>query len=304
MITRHYLLPSLLALACAHHLQAQDKPPAVVAPGDVISFIFVCVDAQTGVPVPGVQMTFGVNFVPGTGSHFHTDSTGHFPYGLNPQTGVTGTVPDANVPAVDVTLTTTPIAETAEIKAHCQNQDPNAPDAVADSIVGRNDIFFVSPDGVWSQVGATTAHGSVAFNHWMQTAPAFSLLAATQMYLSMFPDTPGGVVASNDMSLAYGGKFDICSNWDSPHQFHDQGTAADIRGNNNSNAVPVSRQGQFLMFCDMQGGTFDILENACPNDSDGHVQKSNRHMHCQFGGPSTPFNSTLACPGQTPSPCQ
>lgn len=282
------------------------QPPAELPPGASGTIAFVCIDQSTGQPASGVHMTFATNKVDNTGSHFHPTSPNHPAYGmvLNPSNGNTTYMSAYGVPAVEVRVTATRISETARVTARCQNQAPGAPDAVRDIIVGLNGIYYVSEHGVWTFIGATSAHGSTAYNHWMQTQPAYNILAATQDYLNMFPDTPGRVLASNDMSLAYGGKFDICSTWDSPHQFHDQGTAADIRGNAAPNAIPVSRQEQFKTFCQLHGGTFNIIENACPKDSDGNVQKTNRHIHCQFGGPSSPFDPNLVCPGQVIEPCQ
>jgi len=55
---------------------------------------------------------------------------------------------------------------------------------------------------------------------------------------------PGqGKIAVNDMSLPYGGIFDLNQNWQGPHFSHSQGTAVDVRGNGGLYSIPSAHDG-------------------------------------------------------------
>ena len=116
----------------------------------------------------------------------------------------------------------------------------------------------------------------------MQSSAAYAIADTTTNYLSAYPDTPDGVIASNDQSLAFGGTFDIQQTWNPPHTFHYRGTAADMRGNMLSHHIPVSRQQTFVNFCAARGADLAQIEYANPSDSDTYVQDGNRHVHCHW----------------------
>lgn len=71
-------------------------------------------------------------------------------------------------------------------------------------------------------VGATAGHPD---NHY-GTA---NFIRALQMLASTFYSEFGKPIAVNDMSLAWGGLFDINSDWSRPHATHNIGRHADIR---------------------------------------------------------------------------
>lgn len=95
-----------------------------------------------------------------------------------------------------------------------------------DYVIGYNDIYWSDHPEIWEQVGGnTTNHGSNQYNHWMKSYPAYSLFYCTYEYLSVYPQ---GKICTNDMSLPFGGVFDINQNWNAPHTFHKKGDTVDV----------------------------------------------------------------------------
>ena len=56
----------------------------------------------------------------------------------------------------------------------------------------------------------------------------------------------------NDMSLVYGGLFDINANWTTPHQYHRLGTNCDI------NPYPLQNEALFGQYVVGQGGQWIV----------------------------------------------
>ena len=126
--------------------------------------------------------------------------------------------------------------------------------------VGVAGIYWVAPLGVWIQNGAKPIHGnSVSYNHWMTTNAGTGIYNTTVAYEVDYP----GLVYSNDMSLAFGGKFDINADWASPHINHDDGTAADI------DYIPSGNVSDFLGYCEHFGAVDYRLE-------------ANGSIHCRW----------------------
>lgn len=77
----------------------------------------------------------------------------------------------------------------------------------------------------------------------------------------------------NDMSLPFGGVFDINQNWSPPHFQHSTAGAVDIRGNTALYAVPNSQQPEFRQICVDKGAILAITE--APGTS-------NQHIYCEW----------------------
>ena len=94
-------------------------------------------------------------------------------------------------------------------------------------------------------------------------------------------------VGINDMSLPYGGIFDLNKNWKGPHFSHHKGNAVDIRCKPNaSNSViydndqPLTEQRiiiRFLEFCDDRGLDYKQFEYETDKVT-GEI--TNHHCHC------------------------
>ncbi|MDP9053454.1 MAG: hypothetical protein M3N93_04015 [Acidobacteriota bacterium] len=119
--------------------------------------------------------------------------------------------------------------------------------------------------------GNTTNHGDNTFNHWMTTNAAYGIYYTTYKYLQLHPEQ--GLVAQNDEALPFGGKFDLHDDWNSPHRTHDWGTAADIRGNGGSYAIPSVNQQEFINYC----RDFQAIETLIEGPG-----TSNQHIHCRW----------------------
>ncbi|MDX2269890.1 MAG: hypothetical protein NW208_17440 [Bryobacter sp.] len=137
------------------------------------------------------------------------------------------------------------------------------------------EIYYVEAKPEWIHIGSTAMHGgSDAYNHWMRSTPAYGLLYAAQAFLAAFPSQ--GKIAVNDMSLPFGGKFDLAGNWTGSHQAHHRGTAVDVRANGAQYSLPSAGINQFMMYCGTYGATVVLHES---------VGTPNEHVHCQWPNP-------------------
>jgi len=126
-------------------------------------------------------------------------------------------------------------------------------------------IYWVSDHGIWFHTGAREIHGnSVNYNHWMRTDPAYAYYYATLDYQAAHPDH--GLVWSNDMSLPFGGKFDLLGTWSAgeEHLSHGEGTAAD------TNNIPPQYREEFLYYCSLYHRIADTRI------------ESNGSLHCRW----------------------
>ena len=114
-----------------------------------------------------------------------------------------------------------------------------------------------------------TNHGGNEFNHWMSSAPAYGIWNTAVEFLSQHPSQVK--IAINDMSLPYGGTFDINQNWQTPHVSHQAGKGVDVRGNGALYAIPDAQQAEFRQLCMDNGATQAITEFS---------GTSNQHVHC------------------------
>ena len=64
-------------------------------------------------------------------------------------------------------------------------------------------------------------------NHWADSSVIANLQRIATSWQSKFPTEQ--VLNINDMSLRFGGEFDVYGNWASPHQSHRKGDDVDIR---------------------------------------------------------------------------
>jgi hypothetical protein len=113
---------------------------------------------------------------------------------------------------------------------------------IVEKVGGLNNFAMVASD-IWGLTGntgttsqrecpGTEIHHSS--NHYVTANTSRRLQAAIRTFAEWSGSERGGrhylVLEINDMSLIYGGLFDICSNWLPPHQTHRRGTGVDIDG--------------------------------------------------------------------------
>lgn len=88
-------------------------------------------------------------------------------------------------------------------------------------------------DQTFTLIGSIgTPHSS---NHWGTTSFLAKLRAASSMYFMKYEGLPQRQLAINDLSLEFGGLFDIDANWKPAHREHRIGVVGDLR------VVPVER---------------------------------------------------------------
>lgn len=216
-------------------------------PNSEQSLVAYCYD-QYGFIVPNCDVTIYTGVFLYTNGHFH-DSIGH-PFGSAfPAAGNTGCC------GLAVVLTTTIVGQAEGIGAcatYCSELDYG---------VGYL-LYFVDENALWSLRGATANHGSNLYNHWATAEMSTGIYNTASQFSQAHPEV--GRIGLNDMALVYGGKFDINSDWMSPHIDHDLGRAVDI------NLVPQELAVEFKDTCLLQGASF------------AQVEYTPYHIHCRW----------------------
>lgn len=151
-----------------------------------------------------------------------------------------------------------------------------------DYVVGYNDIRWNDHPDIWYKVGGnTTNHGDNQYNHWMKSWPAYRLFDCTQEYLKTYSQTS---ICTNDMSLPFGGVFDLHNDWYQPHTFHQKGDCADIptTAANQCPAsykVPDANAQAFLNLCIAKHSALPIQGNCGGSCVEGE------HLHFRWNVP-------------------
>jgi len=138
---------------------------------------------------------------------------------------------------------------------------------VLDMIVAVDGLDELGVSADYSLVGGTTTHPS---NHWGTATALTNLPLIASDYLNQFPDTvvPDGVLRYNDMSLIWGGKFDLDHDWgNGDHVEHRIGINCDVYSAN----VPTSRWPALTRIFQLRGS---------PNY--GNETASANHWHLKF----------------------
>lgn len=97
-------------------------------------------------------------------------------------------------------------------------------------------LVLLPASGDYDQVGGTANHPGPPMpnesntNHWGTQALIDSIIDLATAYNNRFANGPN--LGFNDMSLPFGGLFDINGNWATPHRTHREGHNVDLRINN------------------------------------------------------------------------
>ena len=263
---------------------------SMYTPGTVISLWTWCTNPQTGALITNCAVSAGTMPYANSNGHainYHSTATpssrmstspnGPWSQGVNFSTGPYGYV-QVHIRAGWRDSSTTDIRrcvgqaerETVCSAAGCFNNDY----AVG---YGPDPLYFVSERPEWIHIGQTPQHylNNPSYNHWMTSGAAHNLLYATQHYLADHPTQ--GRIAVNDMSLPFGGLFDISGNWEPSHWEHDKGKAVDVRGNGGQYSLPRSdnntHQYEFVNLCRAYGALLAQVEA---------IGTTNQHVHCQW----------------------
>lgn len=224
-------------------------PPSVL-PGTATQVVVEVVNAS-GDPVSGANVTLTAEPVANSGGHDHdTDRpvgafSGPGIIVMSPAHGTTG--PDGKLFAV---FTSTHFGGLETIHAHL-----TATPAISTSaaLEVRVPGLVLLPDAAtYVKIGGTCNHHgpsdrpsvpsscrSPDNNHWGAPDVIQVLQLIASDYLLKYPSR--AMVKFNDISLQFGGAFDMNGNWKRPHRTHDKGKSVDVRSNpGNSDGVPTS----------------------------------------------------------------
>jgi hypothetical protein len=116
----------------------------------------------------------------------------------------------------------------------------------------------------------------------MTQAAAYGIYDAINDFVAEYPAQTR--VCVNDMSLPFGGKFDLNQNWDSPHYWHDRGKAVDVNTTASNQCptqalggIPHSLAAEFLQKC--------LDRNA----DEARSRIESNHVHCNWPDSFTPL---------------
>ncbi|PIR18605.1 MAG: hypothetical protein COV48_06600 [Elusimicrobia bacterium CG11_big_fil_rev_8_21_14_0_20_64_6] len=124
----------------------------------------------------------------------------------------------------------------------------------------------------YTLVGATSKHAS---NHYSDSAALKAIPIIASDYKAEFPKDPDLLV--NDISLGFGGLFDINGDWQSPHITHRFGSQADVQ----KSTIPEAHQAKFEEIAKKHGARI-LIEGT--------------HYHLDFTSTdSVHFEETLRC---------
>ena len=208
---------------------------------------------ENGQLVPNVNVRLEATAVPGSGGHDHHDasrpngSLGGSSGTLNVVTGNTGTT------GFVFDFTAPEISGEHKIAPTCTDRTctQEGPDTVGIRVSGLQEL---GPGTDYDLIGQTTSHPQ---NHYGTASLIASLRSLAQAYAGAFP---GQRLAYNDISLQFGGLFDVGKDkvsgalipWRTPHRSHRLGTDVDLR------LVPASHR-QALRHLIKQSGISTIL---------------------------------------------
>lgn len=135
---------------------------------------------------------------------------------------------------------------TAEASGACQGTILNVGDIKIDGLVSLPPAWSDGLHGgvtYYNLVGDTTQH---PINHFAKPQTIDLIQAIAWQYHTEFPSAE--VLNVNDISLKWGGLFDISGAWTIPHEFHRYGRQADFR----LPSIPVENRARFKeLSCDL-----------------------------------------------------
>ena len=206
----------------------------------------ISVMGAEGNPVPNAEVEIRHDYQEGTGGHAHGASNDLTPgqflqgtfYGQSGSGPSLSLTTDANGIAIVDSLVASQISGTYLITAHLVS-DPSIMDTVnlnvqVPALAHFGDwILFPTGDPVpYTFSQSTTGNANHPNNDYCTIAMGDSLVYAICKFYDWSESKEGGrkpfVISINDISLPWGGVFDINDTWEDPHQLHRIGHSVDI----------------------------------------------------------------------------
>jgi hypothetical protein len=226
---------------------------ATIPPGSQLPLSATVTDGS-GNPVSGAMVHVRVNVVPESGGHVHGVDT-------DPnRTGTIGVSQDYAIPSptdsqgsVSFALQAPPASGTVEISASCDDRSC-IQIGQSSTDVKVSGLVSLPPSGNYILVGQTPTHPD---NHYLTpqaVAKAQTLAAVWRKGLYWLP-----VLAYNDASLVWGGRFDYRdADWLPPHSEHTTGVVIDVRANGTATAIPDAYGLIFTLMVQAMGGNVHV----------------------------------------------
>ena len=205
-----------------------------------------------GQPKAGVTVGFAVDVVDNSGGH-DAGHTAVRPKGkLVPESGTT----DANG-EVKVVFQASQVAGEHIIAASCTSCQAAVTHDIKVKVPDLVELFSLPFTGQFAYpgVGETTQH---AGNHYLTWDAAYRMFEISSRYKKIWPAAPK--LTLNDMSLAWGGKFDIAGRWEiirGEHAEHRLGENVDIRANGGPGSIPTGIRAAFSRWLDKESKRSD-----------------------------------------------
>lgn len=220
-------------------------PPSTSGSSSKMSYYLAVVNVYTGQVIPNSSISVDYSATANSGGHDHHDNSR--PKGTYvPESGNTGS-------SGWLLFTYTAPQVSGEIYHYftCVSGDdsPCWP-AYGYGYVLVPDLAALGAGTNYTLIGQTGAHQS---NHYGTFGTNQALVSLANAFAARFP---GSVLQYNDISLQWGGLFDISSGWASPHKSHRFGNNVDF----NQRAVRVSRREALRQLIRAQG--FAILDEG------------------------------------------
>lgn len=234
-------------------------PVFSVAPGKAATIFFWCVDDQgTLIPNCSIQLQYRMLTDSATDGHNHSNSSR--PKGtFVPESGNTGSA------RLQTTNTAPAVAGQVEIEIHCSLPNSTCNTGVITGAVKISGLIDLESVGSasFTPVGGLPGHPEHPVNHYGTPTMVQSVVKLANDYKSKY----GDALAYNDISLRWGGIFDLHQDWQKPHKGHNLGTHLDV------GLVPPERRST-------------LLHQAWSNNLGVLIESSPPHWHLSYGNPA------------------
>ena len=251
--------------------------------------------------IAGASVTVQAEWVPGSGAHAHGGSgDGSVPLaqlgsltdlatGLSQNGVVTATTDAAGRARVQYRA---PEFGGLVLLRAAAEIDGERVETEAEVTVRVPDLQLLPRSTEYEKVGGTSNHqGPPSFpndeNHWAHPDVLAGLQQIAREWLTLAPSQ--APLTINDVSLPWGGRFDIAGRWDGSHSTHRVGRDADIRTTRSLS----TRLGVLVGYDDRYGKIMnkefeELCLEAGASKAEIHGSGSNEHYHVYFYNPSTP----------------
>ncbi len=235
-----------------------------------------------GQPRAGIPVVFALEVVDDSGGH----DAGHIaarPKGrLVPESGIS----DANG-EVKIVFQASQIAGDHIIAASCTSCQAAVSHNIRVKVPDLVNVFALPFTGQFAYpgIGQTLQHSD---NHYLTWDAAYKMFEISSRYQRIWPTAPK--LTLNDMSLKWGGKFDLDGNWETSinrHAEHRVGSSSDIRANGVAGSIPNGIRAAFSRWLSRNSIPTDTIPADLVIEPIRHLWESrgtnNEHFHLRLG---------------------